>query len=119
MTLPSTKGVTTPARNTAKVEKIIALNDAFRASAHPSKTHITLDLVNRGSQFIKKLLGKIKEWQPSKDPDETDPERSWGAVTVDGILVVWSIDYYDLEEEDDSPDPSDPQRTVRVLNLHS
>jgi len=115
MKQPSSGGVKTPART--KTEKIADLNDTFRKMESFPNTYITLELASRGQPFVKKLLAKVQSWKLPTDPDDTDEERSFGTVKMDGLEVDWTIHYYDLDGEEDSPDPSDDAKTMRTLTL--
>jgi len=50
---------------------------------------------------------------------ENDPcgERDFGAFEYNGHRILLKIDCYDPSMEEGSEDPSDPQRTVRVLTI--
>lgn len=43
--------------------------------------------------------------------------RSMESDKVDGIRILWKIDYYDRDRQFHSPDPADPKVTVRVLTV--
>ena len=50
---------------------------------------------------------------------ENDPhgEHDCAVMTVDGIRIIWKIDYYDLSRQYHSPDASDPTVTSRVMTI--
>ncbi|WP_454762268.1 DUF3768 domain-containing protein [Caulobacter segnis] len=52
-------------------------------------------------------------------PAGDDPygERDFGAFDVEGVRLIWKIDYYDLDLCMASPDQADPAVTERVLTL--
>lgn len=54
------------------------------------------------------------DFTPENDPYE---EHDFAAVTIDGERYLWKIDYYDLDLRYDSPDPSDPAFTQRVMTI--
>ncbi|RWB95680.1 MAG: DUF3768 domain-containing protein [Mesorhizobium sp.] len=44
-------------------------------------------------------------------------EHDFGTVEVDGETFFWKIDYYDLQLEGLSEDPTDPSVTCRVMAI--
>ena len=50
---------------------------------------------------------------------DNDPrgEHDFGILDLDGSSFYFKIDYYDLNREGFSPDPSDPLVTARVLTI--
>ncbi len=51
--------------------------------------------------------------------DDNDPygEHDCASFEVDGLRLIWKIDYYDRQREAGSPDPADPKVTTRVLTM--
>jgi hypothetical protein len=50
---------------------------------------------------------------------DNDPhgEHDFGSFTLVGRKFFWKIDYYDERCEFGSEDPSDPEKTIRVLTI--
>src|SRR5215203_2131535 len=50
---------------------------------------------------------------------DNDPygEHDFGAVTVDGQVIFFKIDYYDADLLHLSPDPANPALTCRVMTI--
>jgi len=117
MTTPNSGAAMTPAKSLSRIERIAALNDGFRAQRNTSNTYVTLDLVNRGDIYLKKLLEQVRDTSKPIPAEDTDDERSYGSVRVNGLLVEWSVNYFDRDGYDDSPDPSDASVTSRTLVL--
>lgn len=44
-------------------------------------------------------------------------EHDCALFDVDGIKLIWKIDYYDRQRVHGSPDPSNPKVTTRVLTV--
>lgn len=119
MTTPTSGGAKTPEKPSSRIERIAVLNDKFRAHVAPAQTYVTMDLVHRGNPFLKKLVDHVKAASAETPEDETDYERDYGSVTVNGVDVDWSIHYSDSDGHGDSPDPSNPSLTMRTLALNS
>lgn len=51
--------------------------------------------------------------------EDNDPkhEHDFGSFTVSGRKFFWKIDAYDAEMRFGSPDPADPDKTMRVLTI--
>ncbi len=66
------------------------------------------------------LVGVLEAVRSYSTFDETnDPygEHDFGSFTIDGQLLFWKIDYYDIDLQMASPDPTDPAVTARVLTI--
>ena len=50
---------------------------------------------------------------------DNDPygEHDFGSFEVAGEPFFWKIDYYDTDMACESDDPSDPEKTTRVLTI--
>ncbi|WP_419523746.1 DUF3768 domain-containing protein [Lentibacter algarum] len=51
---------------------------------------------------------------PDNDPYA---EHDFGVIKLSGNTFFWKFDYYDLDLQMHSPDPSDPAVTARVLTI--
>jgi hypothetical protein len=63
------------------------------------------------------LLDQVR-WYNAFTPD-FDPygEHDFGSFRYAGETIFWKIDYYDLDLQMHSPDPSDLAVTARVLTI--
>lgn len=60
---------------------------------------------------------KVEKYSDFTSKDDPHGERDFGAFDHDRERIFWKIDYYDRTLVFGSDDPSDPQRTVRVLTI--
>jgi hypothetical protein len=63
------------------------------------------------------ILDKVRtflEFSPDNDPHQ---EHDFGNFQIADHYVFWKIDYYDKTMEGGSEDPSDPEKTERVLTI--
>lgn len=56
----------------------------------------------------------LKAWQP---PANDDGEQDFGILMIDETKLFFKIDYYDLDLQYGSDNPSDPEVTTRVLTV--
>jgi hypothetical protein len=59
-------------------------------------------------------VAKFSEFTADNDPHD---EHDFGSFMPVGRKFFWKIDYYDKNLRYGSEDPSDPERTMRVLTL--
>ena len=90
---------------------IAAMNDTFRRSFVGGIICITIGVQNLGSELVDQLLSAVK----SDDYDNDDTDHSFGIIRIGEHVFFWQIYYYDLSRQHCSVDPSDPERTTRVL----
>ena len=103
-------------QNTDRREAIASLNDAFRSSFIGGGVFLTKGVAALDFASQARLMTAVKTAQPEV---ENDPwgEHDFGALDHQGDRYFWKIDYYALDNETLSPDPSDPAVTRRVLTV--
>ena len=111
-------GVANPiAQKKSRSEKIRALNDAFRQTPKAPYVFLSLEVAQIGETMLKELFTKLQSYSSFTPTSDPDGDRSSGAMDVGRYKIEWSIDYWDLDEEDDSPDPSNASVTIRMMNI--
>jgi Protein of unknown function (DUF3768) len=114
----------------AKTQRIAELNDELRKGNSPSshnKIVVTAALhaqIEEGCNAMEAALRQHRLQQHITSYDFTqsigdDPygERDIGWFDFFGARVMFKIDYYDLDLEYGSEDPSNPEITRRVLTI--
>ena len=101
----------------AKTEKIRQLNDQLRQTFAGGQIVVTRGIASLSELDRAAVLKAVSEF--SKFDEDCDPyqQHDCGAVEVARQTVFWKIDYYDLDMQFLSPDPSDPEVTKRVLTI--
>lgn len=107
-----------------KTKRIAALNDELRATLGlpvfgKPKGRI---LATRGIQALPPedqiiIMAAIRDFRDFKKDDDPYGEHDFGAVSHNGRKIFWKIDYYGPDMMSGSADPSDPEKTVRVLTI--
>ena len=70
-----------------------------------------------GPDMVAKVMAAIRGFDAFGKDNDPHGEHDCATVTVDGISVIWKIDYYDLSMTRHSPDAADPAVTTRVLTV--
>ena len=107
---------------------IAAQNDAFRKYAClgtlpdqpiPGRLMITQSLTAADDGFVLQALhavGSFDQFDPDNDPEG---RHDFGAVEIQGENVIWKLDLYEADTEFrwGAETPTDPAKTIRVLNI--
>jgi hypothetical protein len=106
-----------PEADLERQAKIRTLNDRLRQTGRGGVTQITASLASLDPDRVFKILAAVAafdRFSPANDPWE---EHDCAVLQVDGLTVLWKIDYYDQSRSCLSPDLADPTVTVRVLTI--
>ena len=98
-------------------ERVRALNDDLRRSHRNGRILLTPGLMALGSDLIRRIDRAVASFEAFDLDNDPYGEHDFGSLTVDGHVVFFKIDYYDLDLRNGSPDPSDPNVTCRVLTV--
>jgi hypothetical protein len=99
------------------MNKVALLNDAFRQTFRDGKVMMTIGVAELPDCVKAEALFQVvnfSEFTPENDPHG---EHDFGSFNLVGRKFFWKIDYYDKDMRFGSEDPSDPERTLRVLTL--
>lgn len=102
--------------------KIAELNDDFRKNFFRDKVNKIVmtegisTLADQGMGYH--ILKKVRDFDTFDEGDDPYGEHDFGAFELDsGHRIFWKIDYYDKTMTMGSPDPTDPNVTIRVLTI--
>jgi hypothetical protein len=99
------------------VEKIRALNDAFRTTMTGGTVVMTAGVDALASDVKAAVIRRIatfSEFTPENDPHG---EHDFGRFSLAGRKFFFKIDAYDADMRYGSEDPADPAKTTRVLTI--
>jgi hypothetical protein len=103
--------------STAKTARIRDLNDAFRHTFAGGKVMMTAG-VNELPDMVKAAaLQKAATFDKFNEDNDPHGEHDFGAFELCGRKFFWKIDYFDRSMEYGSEDPSDPEKTTRVMTV--
>ena len=104
--------------DTATASKIAELNDRFRKGDRKLGVQRTTEMVralnSEQQQELFRLVRTFDQFTEENDPHE---EHDFAIVELDEEEYFWKIDYFDLEMEYQSEDPSNPSVTRRVMTI--
>jgi hypothetical protein len=101
----------------ARTAKIRELNDALRREQRGGQILLTPGVSELGVEELARVIEAVTSFDNFTEGDDPYGEHDFGAIDIDGTRFFWKIDYYDREFEMGSDDPSDPEKTGRVLTI--
>jgi hypothetical protein len=105
--------------NTARIKE---LNDAFRKGERPDLGRIMLtsgirELAAAWPLGDLAIYIKVQTYSDFNEDNNPHGENDFGSFEFAGEKCFWQISYYDKSMEYGSEDPSDPEKTTRVLTI--
>ena len=98
--------------------RIAFLNDHFRMTGVGGKIVMTRGIANLGEEMVANIINAMREYTAWSKNNDTYGEHDFGVIKLaDPQKVFFKIDYYDAQLKFGSEDPSDPEKTTRVLTL--
>ncbi len=94
---------------------IAALNDALRTTFKGGRVQITPSVYAIDDRLRGRALSALARYS-SFDPES---EHDCGVFIFAGFAFEWRIEYRAPDGRGPSPDPADPDRTLRVLTLYA
>jgi hypothetical protein len=104
----------------AKVEatsRIRLLNDNFRSTFIGGRVVMSAGVAELPLITKAQLMLRVQKFSSFNGKNDPHREHDFGSFTLAGQKYFWKIDYYDVQCEFGSEDPSDPEKTTRVLTI--
>jgi hypothetical protein len=98
-----------------KRKKIIELNDQLRSTFKGGRVQMTRGVY----ELDERLRGRALSVMARYNKFDESGEHDWGVFIFAGYSFEWRIEYRAAGGAGLSPDPSDPERTFRVLTLYA
>ena len=102
---------------TTKAEQIRQLNDMLRTTLKGGKVVMTASVQSLHPDTVALALTKMRTFNDFTPDNNPYLENDFGSFELAGEKFFWKIDAYDRNMEFGSEDPSDPDKTTRVLTL--
>ncbi|QIG95535.1 DUF3768 domain-containing protein [Bradyrhizobium sp. 6(2017)] len=97
--------------------RIRELNDAFRRTFRGGRVMMTSGVYELPDCVKAEALLQVTKFSEFTADNDPHAEHDFGSFDLVGRKFFWKIDYYDKDLVNGSEDPSDPERTMRVLTL--
>lgn len=102
------------AQTTTRIQE---LNDQLRVKGQGGVVLMTYGIAGLGGSLVAMIFKAVSEFNQFSEDNDPWGEHDCALLTVEGVKVLWKIDYYDRQRRFHSPDPSDPKVTVRVMTV--
>ena len=99
----------------ANTPVIAALNDHARRSFTGCRVVITQSVQELDN--LADLLDQVRRFDAFTPDNDPYGEHDFGSFRHAAETIFWKFDYYDVDLQIHSPDPSDPTVTARVLTI--
>lgn len=99
------------------MNKIAALNDAFRATFRGGRVMMTASVNALPLEVTATALSKVRSFSAFTRDNDPHGEHDFGSFDHAGHTFFFKIDYYDKECQYGSEDPANPEITTRVLTI--
>jgi hypothetical protein len=106
----------TTAKLTAS-QRIQVLNDWLRMHGAGGRVVMTSGVAALNDDVRQKVIRAIRAFDAFTEDNDPHGEHDCAIIDVDGLTVMFKIDYYDLTLSHHSPNPADPAVTMRVLTV--
>ena len=103
--------------NAARRARIADLNDQLRQTQTGGRTVMTLGVQALGLSFIANAVTSMQKFTAFDTENDPHGEHDFGTFEVDGYRLFFKIDYYAPDMQHGSEDPTDPEKTTRILTL--
>ena len=98
-----------------KRAKIIELNDQLRTTFKGGRVQMTRCVYDLDDRLRGRALCVLTRYSKF----DADSEHDCGVFIFAGFAFEWSIEYRGKDGSGVSPDPADPEKTLRVLTLYA
>ena len=78
---------------------------------------LTAGVAAKFGHDVRRLMLAVADFDAFSEDNDPYGEHDFGSLSLQGEVVFWKIDYYDLDLSNGSPDPADPRVTIRVLTV--
>jgi hypothetical protein len=103
--------------NTPKADRIRAINDQCRATFLGCAVVVTAAFEALPADLKAKALRAVRTFQEFDEANDPYHEHDCACLTVDGQVFMFKFDYYAPDLRHGSDDPSDVEKTRRVLTI--
>jgi hypothetical protein len=95
--------------------RICTLNDELRRFGRGGRIMMTPGIQALGVEGVARVFSAVAAFDAFTGNNDPYGEHDCAILAIDGIEVLFKIDYYDRDLVCHSPDPTDPTVTQRVM----
>ena len=99
------------------MNKIALLNDAFGKTLSGGEVFLTAGVHELPDMVKAAAIQRVATFDAFTEDHDPYGEHDFGSFDLCGRRFFWKIDYYDRAMEQGSEDPSDPEKTTRILTI--
>jgi hypothetical protein len=100
-----------------KTARIRELNDSFRKTFSGGKVAMTASVKEQTDMVVANALVEVARFSNFTEENDPHGERDFGNFQVVGRTSYWKMDLYNSTMDGGSEDPTDHEKTTRVLTL--
>ena len=105
----------------ARKQLLAEQNDYFREHCKPvnirGEIYVTRGVHDMGFEAMSTILLAVAQFNNFTEDNDPMGLHDFGSFDMFGKTFFWKIDYYDSNKEYGSEDPTDPEKTFRVLTV--
>ncbi len=101
----------------ARAAIIAELNDEFRQTGQGGRVVMTSGVESLGQEQVAEIEQLVRSYQNFSSENDPYGEHDFGSFAIAGQKIFWKIDYYDASLEWGAEDPTNSDKTVRVLTI--
>lgn len=102
---------------THATETIKKLNDDFRTTLTGGQIMMTPGITALGPDAVARLIDKLIAYDDFSEDSDPHHEHDFGAIEIDGERTFFKVDYFSVDLQAHSPDPTNPKITRRVMTV--
>jgi hypothetical protein len=100
-----------------RTQRVRELNDRFRKHLLTVTFVMSPGVSDLGEEAGTRIVAAIAAFDDFSRTDDPDGQHNLGAFEADGQTIIFKIDCFDTDLKYQSPDPTDPVVTVRVMTV--
>jgi Protein of unknown function (DUF3768) len=101
----------------SRTDLVRAINDRCRATFLGCTVVVTAAFDNLPGDLKARVLSDVRTFQDFDDGNDPYHEHDFAAFSIDGQAFMFKFDYYAPDMRHGSDDPSDVDKTRRVLTI--
>lgn len=95
------------------------LNDKFRRKVILGRqdAFVTSGVAALGWEAVQRIVKTVETFDDFYHCNDPHAEHDFGSFDAEGQMIFFKIDYYNKSLSGLSPDPADPEVTVRIITV--